>query len=183
MKKFISLLVVAMIGFSTSSAQALLSATQSSTTLQTDITGTPYYEEILDMSFPTELVNYFSTLSDDDDREEKIDMFLAQNRKYLPKYKIPYIKETLMGLSESRLKTILMYGNQEFKDPTMVLVVSLFLGELGIDRFILGEVGAGILKLITAGGFGIWYIVDWFIIMDKTRNYNYNELMELCVQY
>ena len=40
------------------------------------------------------------------------------------------------------------------------LLLSIFLGELGIDRFYLGKVGTGILKLITLGGFGIWWLID-----------------------
>ena len=38
------------------------------------------------------------------------------------------------------------------------------MGELGIDRFYLGYTGLGILKLITAGGFGIWWLIDLILI-------------------
>ena len=40
------------------------------------------------------------------------------------------------------------------------LLLSIFLGSLGIDRFYLGDTGAGIGKLLTLGGCGIWYIID-----------------------
>ena len=50
------------------------------------------------------------------------------------------------------------------KNKTVALVLSILLGELGVDRFYLGYVGLGILKLITAGGCGIWWLIDLIMI-------------------
>lgn len=52
------------------------------------------------------------------------------------------------------------------KSKTTALILSILLGTLGIDRFYLGYTGLGIVKLITGGAFGIWWIID--IIMLAT---------------
>jgi TM2 domain-containing membrane protein YozV len=63
------------------------------------------------------------------------------------------------------------------KSKTTALILSILLGGIGVDRFYLGYVGLGILKLLTAGGFGIWWIID--IIMVATGKLNAKDGSEL----
>lgn len=50
------------------------------------------------------------------------------------------------------------------RKQAIALILSIFFGGLGIDRFYLGKIGTGILKLITFGGFGLWYVIDILLI-------------------
>ena len=49
-------------------------------------------------------------------------------------------------------------------------LLAVFLGELGIDRFYLGKFGTGLLKLLTAGGLGLWYIYDVIITLTGSQH-------------
>ena len=49
----------------------------------------------------------------------------------------------------------------------LTLVMSVIFGSLGVDRFIMGHVGLGLLKLVTFGGFGVWWLVDVILIATK----------------
>lgn len=58
----------------------------------------------------------------------------------------------------------MLKGGNGMKSKVVALILFIFLGELGIDRFYLGYIGTGILKLITCGGFGIWWLIDLIMI-------------------
>jgi len=49
----------------------------------------------------------------------------------------------------------------------VTLIMSIIFGGLGVDRFIMGHIGLGILKLITFGGCGVWWLVDLILIATK----------------
>ena len=106
----------------------------------------------------------------------KLDMFVMTNQKYLPAEKIVFIKEKLKNIDEERFALV---SSVEFKDPTTILLVSIFLGTLGVDRFMLGDVGLGILKLLTCGLCGIMTIIDWFTVQKKAKEANFNKLMTI----
>ncbi len=108
--------------------------------------------------------------------QQKVDMYIMTNQKYFPAEKIMLIKERLLALDEQRFQMVSMI---ELKDPTTILLVSIFLGSLGIDRFMIGDTGMGILKLLTLGVCGIMTIVDWFTISKKTKDLNFNNVMAL----
>ena len=52
---------------------------------------------------------------------------------------------------------------------TLTLIMSIFFGAIGVDRFIMGHVGLGILKLVTLGGCGIWWLIDLILIATKHK--------------
>tara|TARA_R110002072_G_scaffold142597_7_gene287991 strand:+ start:2890 stop:3228 length:339 start_codon:yes stop_codon:yes gene_type:complete len=100
---------------------------------------------------------------------QKVDMFIMANGKFFESHHVPQIRERLLQMDDSKWGLV---QTLQFKDPTTSLIVSLLGGSLGIDRFMIGDTGMGVGKLLTCGGLGIWAIIDWFMIMGATRDKN-----------
>lgn len=106
---------------------------------------------------------------------QKVDMFIMTNGKYFHSHEVAELRDQLLHTDDSKWPVI---QTLQFKDPTTILIVSLLAGNLGIDRFMLGDTGLGIGKLLTCGGLGIWAVIDWFKIMGATREKNMIKLQD-----
>lgn len=107
---------------------------------------------------------------------QKVDMFIMSNAKFFESYQISGIRDRLIAIDDSKWA---MISSVQLKDPTISLIVSILAGHFGIDRFIIGDTGLGIGKLLTCGGLGIWTIIDWFLIMGATREKNMQTIQQL----
>jgi TM2 domain-containing membrane protein YozV len=108
--------------------------------------------------------------------QQKVDMFLMSYGKYFEGYQLMALRERLLQLDDSKL---IQLQAANLKDPNTMLIVSIVGGHFGIDRFLIGEVGLGVAKLLTCGGLGIWTIVDWFLVMGRTREINLQRLQQV----
>jgi hypothetical protein len=85
----------------------------------------------------------------------------------IPSEKIFEFRDLLLKADDSaydRLNLIPTY------DPTVVLLCSIFVGGLGVDRFIIGDIGLGVCKLLFGWAtFGIWPLVDIFFSYRKAK--------------
>jgi len=106
---------------------------------------------------------------------QKVDMFIMSNAKFFESYEVNVIGERLIAWDDSKWA---MISTVRCKDATTSLIVSILAGSLGVDRFMLGDTGLGIGKLLTCGGFGIWAIVDWFQIQKVTREKNLQKIQQ-----
>jgi TM2 domain-containing membrane protein YozV len=100
---------------------------------------------------------------------QKVDMYMMMNSKYFESYHLNAVREKLLSIDDSKSGIV---HSLQFKEPTTALIISIFGGAYGIDRFYIGDTGMGVGKLLTCGGLGIWAIIDWFMIQGATREKN-----------
>ncbi len=84
------------------------------------------------------------------------------------------VMQMLFGFIASIVYYVLIYREKKFvavngKTKYVALVISIFLGMFGIDRFYMGKVGTGLLKLFTFGGFLVWWIIDIILIATDSN--------------
>ena len=107
-----------------------------------------------------------------------VDQWITINAKYFPTEQVQYIRQRLEALPEQQLS---MLYSISFQDPTMLLIISLLGGTLGIDRFLLGQIGLGVGKTFdvvvdVVSGQLLTYSSSWMLLANQTLK-NYLQLL------
>ena len=105
-----------------------------------------------------------------------VENYIMSNRECFPGIKLIYLKSKLLKMDKDKFERICLC---DLKSPTIILLVSVFLGGLGIDRFMIGDIGMGILKLLTGGLCGIFWIYDIFTITERVKKINFESIKNL----
>lgn len=108
--------------------------------------------------------------------EQKINLWLGSNAKYFDATQIPILREKLKNASDEQYLAVQTQG---YIDPTVTTIISVLLGGWGIDRFMVGDIGMGVLKLLTGGLCGVLWLIDIFTISKKVKNKNFAQVCML----
>lgn len=105
--------------------------------------------------------------------KSQVDFFIATNASKFEPSALMAVRDSLEKMDDDQFMII---QATEFRDPTVILLIAIF---LGWERFFLDDVGLGILKILTCYGFGIWGIIDMFTAIGRAKAYNYNKFVQV----
>ncbi|MBQ7797681.1 MAG: TM2 domain-containing protein [Clostridia bacterium] len=105
----------------------------------------------------------------------KVNAYLSQYKDSIPSDKMVVLKNSLVKASDDCEENLAMV---KLRNPIVILLMSIFLGGLGIDRFMLGDVGLGVCKLLFGWlTLGIWPFIDIFMCYKRAKEKNLQEIL------
>lgn len=97
-------------------------------------------------------------------------MFLAMHASNFSPADLPMVKAKLERLDDEKAYLV---QSLQFQKPDTIFLIAIL---LGWERFWLNDVAMGIVKIITAYGCLIWWLVDIFSAKERTMKYNLQQL-------
>lgn len=104
--------------------------------------------------------------------KEKIEMFVGRNVENFDPMDMQRIRTELEKVDDSKF---VMVNSLNFTSPNMILIIALL---LGWERFWLDDIGLGIVKVITAYGCGIWWLIDVISAKKRAKAYNMKKFLD-----
>lgn len=107
--------------------------------------------------------------------KNKVNAIVTQYKDAIPENRVLQLKNALLNASDSVYENLTEIN---VKSSTVTLLLSIFLGGLGVDRFYIGDTGTGVAKLLFGWlTLGIWPLCDVFVCYKKVKEKNFNKLM------
>ena len=107
---------------------------------------------------------------------QKVEMYILSHKNYFPANKLIYLKTKMLNLDDKEFDLIYF---TKLKSPDLIFLVSIFLGFLGVDRFILKDIGMGILKLFTFSLCSTLWFYDIITITERVKKINFEAIIIL----
>ena len=105
--------------------------------------------------------------------QQQVDLYIQNNQKNLPPERIEELRAMLLAAPDDKFQVV---SAVQLKDTTTMLIIAILLGGWGLDRFMLGDVGLGVAKLLTAGGCLVWTVIDAISAQKRTQDFNFNNI-------
>lgn len=120
--------------------------------------------------------------------QNKVNAIIMQYKDVIPAEQTYIVKEALEKAGDCAYDRLVAVPT---KSPITTLLLSIFLGGLGVDRFYLNDIGLGVAKLLLSFflsftgfflivpwlGMLIWPLVDIFLCYKKAKKMNFDNLM------
>ncbi|MDE6967921.1 MAG: TM2 domain-containing protein [Clostridia bacterium] len=108
---------------------------------------------------------------------ENINQLMMNLNGKIPEDKALFLRQKLETADDSVMSNICAMN---LYNPTHILLFSIFLGGFGVDRFMIGDTGIGIAKLLLGWlTCGIWPLVDIFISYKRAKEKNIQKIMQI----
>ncbi len=107
--------------------------------------------------------------------KEKINEVMMQYKDLVPAENTIMLKNKLEKVEDDAADNLMAVKTY---NPIITLILSIFLGALGVDRFYIGDIGTGVAKLLVGWlTFGIWPLIDIFCCYKKAKKKNLNNIL------
>ena len=108
----------------------------------------------------------------------KASIWLGSNTNLFHKKDEKQLSEMVVKLTNEQFLNV----TKHLKKPQTMILVSILLGVFGVDRFLLGDIKMGIIKLMTFGGLFVLWVIDIFTTYGRTKTYNFNKINDMLEQ-
>ena len=102
----------------------------------------------------------------------QVNFWLSINAANFAPEVLPTVKSKLEQLDDTQMMYL---QSVSFKKPSTIFLIALL---LGWERFLLDDIALGIVKVITAYGCGIWWLIDIFSAKKRAMKYNFEQFQK-----